>query len=214
MSRSEPPALEEISGSRRGHARETGFLRPIDTVTLGRVLRLFTAIPVPFDVAQTLQRRQTGLPGARWRPLEALHVTLAFYGAVSERQADDLAAELARVPGGPFEIELKGVGAFGDAHRSHTLWAGLEPSERLTVLAGRCRAAAERAGIRMEPRLYRPHLTLAYLKSQTNPDRVGAWITGHNLLHSPAIRVDRFGLYSSVLSEGGSHYQLERDYLL
>ena len=214
MRRSEPPALEEISGSRPGHARETGFLRPIDTVTLDRVLRLFTAIPVPFDVAQTLQRRQTGLPGARWRPLEALHVTLAFYGAVSERQADDMAAELARVPGGPFEIELKGVGAFGDAHRSHTLWAGLEPSERLTVLAGRCRAAGERAGIRMEPRLYRPHLTLAYLKAQTNPDRVGAWITGHNLLHSPAIRVDRFGLYSSVLSEGGSHYQLERDYLL
>ena len=178
------------------------------------MLRLFTALPVPFDVAQTLQRRQTGLPGARWRPLEALHVTLAFYGAVSERQADDLAAELARVPGGAFEIELKGVGAFGDAHRSHTLWAGLEPNERLTVLAGRCRAAGERAGIRMEPRVYRPHLTLAYLKTQTNPDRVGAWITGHNLLHSPAIRIDRFGLYSSVLNEGGSHYQLEQDYPL
>ena len=56
-----------------------------------------------------------------------------------------LAAELARIPGGAFDIELKGVGAFGDAHRSHTLWAGLEPSERLNVLAGRCKSAAERA---------------------------------------------------------------------
>ena len=89
------------------------------------MLRLFTALPIPWDVAETLKRRQTGLPGARWRSDEQLHVTLAFYGDVAERQADDLAAELARIPSGPFEITLKGVGAFGDAHRSHTLWAGL-----------------------------------------------------------------------------------------
>lgn len=178
------------------------------------MLRLFTALPVPWDVVETLKRRQTGLPGARWRPEEALHVTLAFYGEVTEMQADDLAAELARIPPGGFEIELKGVGAFGDAHRTHTLWAGVEPNERLTVLAGRCKAAAERAGIRMEPRTYKPHLTLAYLKTQTNPDRIGAWITGHNLLHSPAIRIDRFGLYSSTLTEDTSHYELEREYPL
>ena len=64
----------------------------------------------------------------------------------------------------------------------------------------------------MEPRLYRPHLTLAYLKTQTNPDRIGAWVTGHNLLHSPPIRIDRFGLYSSTLSADGSAYELEQTY--
>ena len=179
------------------------------------MLRLFTALPIPWDVAEALKRRQTGLPGARWRPGEALHVTLAFYGEVDERTADDLASELERAAtGGPFEIALKGVGAFGDDHRSHTLWAGLEPNERLNVLAGRCRAAAERAGVRMETRAYRPHVTLAYLKIQTNPDRIGAWITGHNLLHSPPIRIDRFGLWSSVLTDDGSAYELEREYLL
>ena len=179
------------------------------------MIRLFTALSVPDDVAETLKRRQSGLPGAKWRTDEQLHVTLAFYGEVDERRADDLAAELERAAaGGAFEIELKGVGAFGDEHRSHTVWAGVSPSERLNVLAGRCRSAAERAGITMERREYRPHLTLAYLKSQTNPDRVGAWITGHNLLHSPPIRIDRFGLYSSALGAGGSQYELEREYLL
>lgn len=179
------------------------------------MIRLFTALSIPWDVAETLKRRQSGLPGAKWRSEEQLHVTLAFYGEVSERTADDLAAELGRAAtGGAFEIELAGVGAFGDAHRSHTLWAGVKASERLNVLAGRCRAAAERAGVEMERRDYRPHVTLAYLKPQTNPDRIGAWITGHNLLHSPPIRVDRFGLYSSVLTSDGSQYQLEREYLL
>lgn len=179
------------------------------------MIRLFTALAVPPDVAEALKRRQTGLPGAKWRSDEQLHVTLGFYGEIDERRADDLAAELSRAAsGGPFEIALKGVGAFGDAHRSHTLWAGVEANERLSVLAGRCRAAGERAGVVMERREYRPHLTLAYLKPQTNPDRIGAWITGHNLLHSPPIRIDRFGLYSSMLTSDGSAYELEREYLL
>lgn len=179
------------------------------------MLRLFTALAVPPDVAEGLARRQTGLPGAIWRTAEQLHVTLAFHGEMDERRADDLASELVRAAsGGPFEIGLAGVGAFGDGHRAHAIWAGVAPSERLNVLAGRCRAASERAGAPVERREYRPHVTLAYLRPQTNPDRVGAWIAGHNLLHSPPIRVDRFGLYSSVAGPDGGVYALEREYLL
>ncbi|HEV2082240.1 MAG TPA: RNA 2',3'-cyclic phosphodiesterase [Brevundimonas sp.] len=179
------------------------------------MIRLFTAISLPPDLSEPLARRQTGLPGARWRPLEALHVTLAFYGEVGERAADDLAAELQRAAtGGPLDLSLSGVGAFGEGHRTHAIWAGVAANERLHVLAGRCRAAGERAGLKLETRTYRPHVTLAYLKPQADPARIGAWITGHNLLSSPPTRVDRFGLWSSVLTHDGSHYELEREYLL
>lgn len=179
------------------------------------MIRLFTALSIPAEVAGSLAARQTGLSGARWRTLEQLHVTLAFYGEVDERRADDLSLELERAQGtGPFEIELVGVGAFGDAHRSHTLWAGVTPCERLTVLAGRCKAAAERAGVAMEKRAYHPHVTLAYLKSQTDPAKLGAWVAANNLLHSPPIRIERFGLYSSTLGGEGSLYQLEQVYRL
>lgn len=179
------------------------------------MIRLFTALSIPEDVAESLAARQTGLPGARWRTAEQLHVTLAFYGEIDERRADDLALELERAQGtGPFEIELAGVGAFGDAHRSHTLWAGVAPCERLNVLAGRCKAAAERAGVTMEKRTYHPHVTLAYLNSQTDQARLGAWVAQNNLLHSPPIRIDQFGLYSSTLKSDGSLYQLEQVYRL
>lgn len=178
------------------------------------MLRLFAALSIPDDVAETLARRQSGLPGARWRPREALHVTLAFYGEMDERRADDLASELSRAAVAPFEIVLSGVGAFGDGHRAHAIWAGVEKTERLEVLAGRCQAAGRRAGVKAEARDYRPHVTLAYLKPQANPDRIGAWMAGHNLLRSPPIRIDRFGLYSSVLTDEGSRYLLEREYPL
>lgn len=183
--------------------------------TKGRMIRLFTALSVPDEVAEALARRQTGLPGAGWRSADQLHITLAFYGEIDERRADDLSVELERAAtGGPFELALSGVGAFGDGHRTHAIWAGVAVSERLSVLAGRCRSAAERAGISIERRDYRPHLTLAYLNAQADPARIGAWIADHNLLQSPPIRIDRFGLYSSVLTQGGSRYELEREYVL
>jgi len=179
------------------------------------MIRLFTALSVPDEVAEALSRRQTGLPGAQWRTADQLHITLTFYGEIDERRADDLSVELDRAAaGGPFEIALAGVGAFGDGHRTRAIWAGVEPNERLSVLAGRCRGAAERASIRVERRDYRPHLTLAYLGADADAARIGTWIAEHNLLQSPPIRVDRFGLWSSVLTQGGSRYELEREYIL
>ena len=183
------------------------------------MVRLFTALSIPDDVAEALVPLQAGVPGARWRAREQLHITLSFYGEVDERRADELAVELERAAaGGAFDIALSGVGAFGDNWRTRTLWAGIQAGvsahDRLSVLAGRCVSAAKRAGLAVEARAYRPHLTLAYLKSEADAARIGGWIAEHNLLKSSPIRIDRFGLYSSVLTEGGSTYALEAEYVL
>ena len=179
------------------------------------MVRLFTALAVPPDIAETLVRRQTGLPGAAWRPPEALHITLSFYGEMTLRQADDLDGELVRAAGrGPLSLSLAGVGAFGDGHRARTLWAGVGPDERLTALAARCEAAGRRAGLDPPRRTYHPHVTLAYLKPTVRDDRLAAWIQGHNLLQSPAFRLDHFGLYSSLTGPQGGAYTLEQEYPL
>jgi len=177
------------------------------------MIRLFAAIEVPEPVGRDLARLQTGLPRAKWRPLEALHVTLRFFGEIDERRADDLDAELSRIPGPALDLVIKGVGEFGEGHMSNAVWAGVEGNERLNVLAGRCESAARRAGLEPSTRTYRPHVTLAYLKG-TPPDRVAAWIRTHNLKTFEPFRVGRFGLYSSRLGHGGSTYTLEREYLI
>ena len=177
------------------------------------MIRLFAAIAVPPEIGEGLARRQQGLPGARWRPLEALHVTLRFFGEVTEPVVSDLDAELGQVAGAPFDLVLEGVGSFGEGREVRAVWAGVATSEPLRQLAGRCEAAARRAGLKAETKAYKPHVTLAYLK-RAEPGRAAAWVQGHNLLKSPPFRVDRFGLYSSWLSSEGSRYELEREYLL
>lgn len=177
------------------------------------MIRLFSAISIPPEIGQALQARQSGIDGARWRPLEALHVTLRFFGEIRQDIARDLDAELMSIAGRPFEITLTGAGSFGDGEGVNAVWAGVAESAELRRLAEACETAARRAGLKAEKRNYRPHVTLAYLR-RPDPAEVGAWIQANNLLKSPPIAVDRFGLYSSTLGREGSHYRLEAEYPL
>ena len=178
------------------------------------MIRLFAALDVPTDIAEGLARRMQGVPGAKWRPLDSLHITLAFYGEVAEPAAEELDSELSRVDSPPLDLALEGVGSFQDGRQLRAIWAGVRDSEALRVLAGRCAAAGRRAGVKMEARTWRPHVTLAYTRAQVDPDRAAAWVAGHNLLSSPSWRAGAFGLYSSWRSTEGSRYDLEREYLL
>ena len=177
------------------------------------MIRLFAALAIPPELAAGLVRRQHGVDAARWRPSEALHVTLRFFGDVREDVARDLDSELMGLGGGPFAIELTGVGAFGDGGDIHAIWAGVAENPALSRLARACETAARRAGLKAETRHYRPHVTLAYLR-HADPAEVAAWIQANNLLKSPPIAIDRFGLYSSHQTKDGSVYRLEAEYPL
>lgn len=177
------------------------------------MIRLFAAIAAPQTAVEALARLQTGVEGARWRPPEALHLTLRFFGDIAENLADDLDEELQGVEGRPFDLTLKGAGAFGEGRNLRAIWAGAEESEPLRRLAGRCEAAARRAGLKPETRNYTPHLTLAYLRG-ADEGEVAAWIQRHNLFRTAPFTVERFGLYSSWTGRSGSVYRLEREYPL
>jgi 2'-5' RNA ligase len=177
------------------------------------VIRLFAAIAIPPEIGEALARRQQGIPGARWRPAESLHITLRFAGEVPETLADDFDVALASISGEAFEAALNGAGSFGDGSDIHAVWAGVEDNPALRRLAARSETAARRAGLKPETRAWRPHVTLAYL-NRPEPARVAAWIQGHNLLRSPSFQISAFGLYSSWRTDRGSIYRLERSYAL
>ena len=177
------------------------------------MIRLFAALALPEEIGLALARRQTGVEGARWRPLGALHVTLRFFGDIREDIARDLDSELVGLRGQAFDLELAGAGAFGEGPDLHVLWAGVAENDALRRLAKACESAARRVGLKPETRTYRPHLTLAYLR-HPDPAEVAQWIQANNLLRSPPIRVAAFGLYSSFLGSEQAHYRLEAEYRL
>jgi 2'-5' RNA ligase len=177
------------------------------------MIRLFAALQVPAEIAEGLIRRQHGLEGARWRPAEAFHITLRFFGDIREDVAADLDAELSGITGESLTLELSGVGAFAEGEHIHAIWAGVEDDPALRHLAKSCETAARRVGLVPDKRTYKPHVTLAYLRRPA-ADAVAHWIQANNLIHSPPFTVASFGLYSSWQTDEGSRYRLERTYPL
>lgn len=177
------------------------------------MIRLFAAVALPDEIIQALTRRQTGVEGARWRGPDQLHVTLRFFGELREDVARDLDAELSGIVAEPFQIELEGAGSFGEGPDIHAIWAGVAENAALKRLAKACETAARRTGLKPDTRHYHPHVTLAYLR-RADPAEAARWIQANNLLKSPPITVERFGLYSSFLGSDGAHYRLEAEYPL
>jgi 2'-5' RNA ligase len=177
------------------------------------MIRLFAALAIPPAIAQALTGRQKGIEFARWREPEDLHVTLRFFGELREDVARDLDGELSQIEGRGFEIALSGAGAFGEGRDIHAVWAGVEENPELTRLATACESAARRAGLKPEGRRYKPHVTLAYTR-HPDPGEVGLWVQANNLLRSPPIEIDRFGLFSSHQTKDGARYRLEAEYPL
>ncbi|TXL87300.1 RNA 2',3'-cyclic phosphodiesterase [Streptomyces sp. IB2014 016-6] len=138
-------------------------------------MRLFAAVLPPAhavdELAEAVDLRVRGLPGAdgmRWTGRAGWHFTLAFMGEVDEALVPELTERLERAAHRTraFPLRLRGGGHFG----GRALWAGAAGGvAELRRLAERADAAARRTGLAMEEhRTYRPHLTLARTRTETD----------------------------------------------
>ncbi|MGD2131901.1 MAG: RNA 2',3'-cyclic phosphodiesterase [Maricaulaceae bacterium] len=175
-------------------------------------LRLFAAIDIPDEIIERIVPLQRGVAGAKWRPPEALHLTLRFFGEIDERAAEDLDHELGEVRSAAFEVALKGAGWFGGEQPS-ALWAGVEENAALQRLAAGCERAARKTGLPPEPRGFVPHVTLAYCRG-TGADDAVKFAQRLALFSAEPFLVDRFFMYSSWAGKRVSTYVPEAEYPL
>jgi len=128
-------------------------------------LRLFTAIDVRDDVKAALAAlldRLRPLATLHWIPVEKLHVTTKFIGEWPEDRLDELIQALRAVMApAPVEVSIRRIGWLPNPRSARVLYAGVEVSESLTSLAAATERNAVAAGVPPEPRIYRPHVTLA-----------------------------------------------------
>lgn len=190
-------------------------------------MRLFVAVELPArarrelaaDVADTRAARAAigdDAAALRWVDPARWHLSVAFLGDVDAAVLTDLLARLARAAGRarPFRLRLAGAGRFDD----RVLWAGLRGGGRGTArpdpdlralhrLAAGTAAAARHAGIPMEERRYRPHLTLARAPRGTD---LAPWASALATHAGPAFRVDSLHLVESVLGPAPRYTEVAR----
>jgi RNA 2',3'-cyclic 3'-phosphodiesterase len=117
-------------------------------------VRLFVSLRLPSAARAHLA---AALAGARTTDVGRWHVTLAFLGEVPspEPLLPGLRAAAAAHP--PLALRVRGGGAFG-----RVWWGGLDGDlPGLRALAADVAAACRAAGVALEDRPYRPHVTVA-----------------------------------------------------
>ncbi|HZH28818.1 MAG TPA: RNA 2',3'-cyclic phosphodiesterase [Azospirillaceae bacterium] len=178
------------------------------------MIRAFVAIDLPAGIKQRLSELQSGVPGARWTDADGMHVTLRFIGEVPESALEDIHHALTQIAAAPFELEIHGIGQFGQRARTRVLWAGVGRSEALTHLRQKVESAVVRAGQPPEDRRFTPHVTVARLQSGANVERILRFVQQHALLRAGPFTVDRFVLFESRLGSGGAKYTPLAEYPL
>lgn len=169
--------------------------------------RLFTALDVPDSVREELYHLHQPLPGARWIDPAHYHITLRFAGDIDQNRAHEFMANLARVEIDTFELVVSGLGAFG-GNSPRAIWAGIAPNAALDALARAHEKAARAAGLAIEKRPFKPHVTLARLNG-TCVESVAKFLTRYSGYRSEPFFVGEALLMSSRPSVGGGPYAIE-----
>jgi 2'-5' RNA ligase len=181
-------------------------------------LRLFVALEPPEVVRRRLAALQERLKTAagrhagdvKWVPVENVHLTLQFLGAVPEDRVEAVKAAVAAAAdcAQQLHLELRGVGGFPSARRVRVIWAGIAgdvaPLGTLVAALGRRLGPL---GFPPEDRPFSPHLTLGRSR-----DPRGAPALATALAHAaegPAApwRATELILFQSHLSPAGPRYE-------
>lgn len=171
-------------------------------------MRLFVALPLPEDIQQRVARLRGGIPDARWIPEGNAHITLAFLGDMPDSEVPDIGAALGRIRYPAFQLQLEGVGVFGNNKRPRILWAGVAPSEPLSRLQMKVASALENMGLQLEDRKFKPHITLARIHLSPY-ERVRQYLSDTALFKTGPINIESFTLFSSHLAHSGAIHTKE-----
>jgi 2'-5' RNA ligase len=175
-------------------------------------MRAFVAIDLPDPVRDALVAVQEALPVGRPSDPDQLHLTLAFLGEQPDEVVEAAHWALTRLSGPPFDLQLSGLGTFGDRAPS-TVWAGVRDPAALKALQARVLSALHGAGLMLERRRFRPHVTLARLGrlQAAEEERLARFLSRFGAFPSPPFRVGDLGLWRSTLHRSGAvHDELAR----
>lgn len=180
-------------------------------------IRAFIAIELPDEIKHDLSNVLTRLkPGreksVKWVDSNSIHLTLKFLGNISESKVVDITQTITQASSKifPFDLEIKGLGAFPNLKSPRVVWVGIGgdiPS--VSNLQRLIDQSLVPLGFSPEKRVFSPHLTLGRVRDKTNlkeKAELGKAVESTTVQKSPSFSVDKFSLMQSTLTSSGAIY--------
>jgi len=162
---------------------------------------------------------RTGAPLNMVDPSQ-LHMTVKFLGDTEEDMVDEIVEKtnFALEPYDPFEIDLKGTGAFPHLGFMKVVWIGSEVSsdetqtskneefDLLSDIAHRVEEELVPLGFNRDDREFSPHITVARVKGGKNKEKLKNTIEKYEDDHFTTWSVEKLTLKKSILKKTGPEY--------
>jgi len=152
-----------------------------------------------------------------WVKTQQMHLTLKFLGDVRDTETPDICRVVEEAARGfePFEITLRGVGAFPTNEHPRTVWIGIEDgADTLCALQAAIEMALkEKLGFPKEARRFQPHLTIGRVKHEPpgTQGELTALLERHAHFDADLSVIDEVVVFASFLGRSGpSHDALGR----
>lgn len=176
-------------------------------------IRAFIACDVPETLLEKISSVQDKLKeldaAVSWTKISGIHITLKFLGDIEEGFIDRIASVILEAVKGesPFEIKIKGSGAFPNLKNPRVVWVGVgDDARRLSNIQQALDSGLKAFGYEPDEREFRPHLTLGRVKGAKGRERLSSAISGQKEIEIGSFTVDRVILYKSELKPSGAIY--------
>lgn len=139
--------------------------------------------------------------------LANLHFTLKFFGDIDVEGIDLLSQKISNVVSEfePFNIKIKGCGAFPNNNHIKVIWVGLEGDEILKSLHDKLDVEFKKLGFEADKK-FSSHLTIGRMKSAKNKNKVKSQIEYFSEVEIGEMSVNKIVLKKSTLKPSGPIY--------
>lgn len=172
-------------------------------------MRTFVAVDLPEELHSKVAQVQSKFDEFKFKFVDPslVHITMKFLGEVPEEKIGDIAKALDAVKCPPFEVALRGVGAFPKPKFAKVVWIGCEGNfEELHQLV---EASLSPFGFTKDTHGFNAHATLARVKylPKKNKELFLQLIDELKDVELGAMKVDAIRLKKSTLTPEGPVYE-------
>jgi 2'-5' RNA ligase len=176
--------------------------------------RLFVGVELSDQVRLLLEhlskQMSEHVDDAKWIPRENMHITVKFLGDTPDAKIEAIKTVLYEVAERfrRFSITLDKPGCFPKPEKANVLWVGLRfGASELEALAKEVDASLSKLGYDTEKRAFRPHITVARIKTPANVCQLFDNLD-YSAIKGSVVNISALTLFKSVLSPKGAKYEV------
>ncbi len=180
-------------------------------------MRLFIAVDLPdrskkLIESKIVQIKKETIQDIKWVDPENWHLTLKFLGEVAEEEVEKITSVIAStaVNFSKFTILLRGINAFPEPSHPRVFFIDiLDKGRNLCKIHDELDTSLELSGFNPDERQYKPHLTFARSRKNSNLNKLGQVLESYQNKYYVNVhaQISELKLYESELYPEGPHYK-------